>query len=154
MDHKRQILNTEIYEIGKVSRCFGYASDENFDTLEAADDFRKNTIRSFLIFGLITTAKTVIEFILHKFYSNSVLNEESNLVYAALDIFEVLVTMYVLYSMFMFCSCLGQGLIYEYQPMLKFTLISAMAVVIVCQDFIINCFAGRLVPQFNELTYS
>ena len=37
VDNKQQILNTEIFEIGKVSRCFGCASDETFDTIEAAD---------------------------------------------------------------------------------------------------------------------
>ena len=39
-DNKQMILNTEIFEIGKVSRCFGCASDETFDSLDAADQFR------------------------------------------------------------------------------------------------------------------
>ena len=36
-NNKQMILNTEIFEIGKVSRCFGCASDETFDSLDAAD---------------------------------------------------------------------------------------------------------------------
>ena len=40
LNNKQMILNTEIFEIGKVSRCFGCASDETFDSLDAADQFR------------------------------------------------------------------------------------------------------------------
>ena len=57
--------------------------------------------------------KTFIEFFLRTFY---IIDEadESNLVFPALNIFEVLLTLYVIYCTFMFCSCLTQGLIYEY----------------------------------------
>ena len=36
-DNKQAVLNTEIFEIGKVARCFACASEETFDSIEAAD---------------------------------------------------------------------------------------------------------------------
>lgn len=36
-DNKQNVLNTEIFEIGKVARCFACASEETFDTIESAD---------------------------------------------------------------------------------------------------------------------
>ena len=107
-------MNTEIFEIGKVSRCFGCASDETFDSIESADTFRKSIIQSFKFFGLIALAKTIIESLLHMFYVKGDLNEETSLLFPALNIFEVLVTLYAIYKTYMFCACLGQGLIYEY----------------------------------------
>ena len=63
-ENKQHILNTEIFEIGKVSRCFGCASDENFDSIETADQFRQTTVRSFAFFGTVTLIKTMVEFLL------------------------------------------------------------------------------------------
>ena len=130
-NNKQSILNTEIFEIGKVSRCFGCASDETFDSIEAAEDFRRTTVGSFAFFGTISVIKTLTEYFLRSYYvlENS---EEALLVYPALDIFEMLITLYALYCAFMFSSCLGQGLIYEYQPVTKFMLISLMALILVC----------------------
>ena len=51
----------------------------------------------------------------------------------------------------MFCSCLSQGLIEEYQPVVKFTLISLMALMVVCQDFIIYCFLGAFPPSVDGI---
>ena len=95
-------MNTEIFEIGKVSRCFGCASDETFDTIEAADQFRFTAVRSFAFFGTIVIIKTVIEFLLRAFevVEN---NEDMVLIYPAMDIFEALLTLYTLYCTFMFC---------------------------------------------------
>ena len=125
------MLNTEIFEIGKVSRCFNCASDETFDDIEAADQFRRNTVRSFAFFGIMSLAKTITEFVLRKFYMETI-QENAVLIFPALDIFETLLTIYTLYCMFLLCSCLQQGLIYEYQPVVKFSLISLMAIVVVC----------------------
>jgi hypothetical protein len=97
-------LNTEIFEIGKVSRCFGCASDETFDSIEAADNFRQTTVRSFAFFGSVTLAKTLLEFFLHAFYFvDPESNATANMIFPALDIFEVLLTLYALYCTFMFC---------------------------------------------------
>ena len=104
--NKQMILNTEIFEIGKVSRCFGCASDETFDSLDAADQFRQTTVRSFAFFGFVTFVKTLLEFFLHTYYFTDYDSDEANLIFPALDIFEVLLTIYVLYCTFMFCSCL------------------------------------------------
>ena len=112
-EDKQQILNTEIFEIGSVSRCFGCASNETLDTVETADKFRLNTVRSFALFGSVTFIKTLGEFFLRAYYVFEDA-EEASFVYPALDIFEVLLTLYALYCSFMFCSCLAQGLIYEY----------------------------------------
>ena len=144
-ENKLLILNTEIFEIGKVSRFFGCASDETFDTIEQADKFRRNTVRSFAFFGSLTVMKSLSEFFLNKFYVADT-SETAVLVYPALDIFETLLTLYTLYCTFMFCSCLGQGLIYEYQPVAKFALVSLMALVAVSQDFVIFCFLGMFPP--------
>ena len=145
------VLNTEIFEIGKVSRCLGCASDETFDSIESANNFRLSTLRSFFFFGIVTVAKTVVEFLLRKFYVDDA-GDEADLVFPALDIFETLITLYTLYCMSMFCSCLAQGLIYEYQPMTKFMLISLMALVVVCQDFVIYFFIGIFPPSDSQLS--
>jgi len=75
--------------------------------------------------------KTLLEFFLRKYY---VLDspETAVLIFPALDIFEALIMLYALYCSLMFCQCLAQGLIYEYQPVAKFTLISLMALMAVC----------------------
>ena len=52
----------EIFEIGKVSRCCGCASEETFDRIEDADGFRVSTIRSFVAFTILVIAKTLTEF--------------------------------------------------------------------------------------------
>ena len=100
MQNKSLILNTEIFEIGKVSRCFGCASEETFDTLEAADSFRKGTVRSFAFFGVVMILKTITEFLLHT-YGVFEGTDEGTIIYSALDIFEVLLLIYVLY-----CACM------------------------------------------------
>ena len=147
------ILNTEIFEIGKVSRCFGCASDETFDSLDAADQFRQTTVRSFAFFGFVTIVKTLLEFFLHTYYFTDVnTSEEANLIFPALDIFEVLLTIYALYCTFMFCSCLQQGLIYEYQPIIKFMLISLLAIMVICQDIVIYCFLSMFPPHGVQLS--
>ena len=104
--NKQAVLNTEIFEIGKVSRCMSCASEETFDDIEAADQFRRNTVRTFAFFGTIVFVKTITEFLLRKFYMNDNINENAVLIFPALDIFETLLTIYTLYCMFMLCSCL------------------------------------------------
>ena len=47
-NQKQETLIVEIFEIGKVSRCFGCASDETFDSIDSADRFRISTVRSFV----------------------------------------------------------------------------------------------------------
>ena len=79
----------------------------------------------------MSLAKTITEFVLRKFYMETI-QENAVLIFPALDIFETLLTIYTLYCMFLLCSCLQQGLIYEYQPVVKFSLISLMAIVVVC----------------------
>ena len=97
--------------------------------------------------------KTLLEFFLHAFYFvDEATSEEANLIFPALDIFEVLLTLYALYCTFMFCSCLQQGLIYEYQPIIKFMLISLLAIMVICQDFVIYCFLSMFPPGGVELT--
>lgn len=54
----------------------------------------------------MTFVKTLLEFFLHTYYFTDYDSDEANLIFPALDIFEVLLTIYVLYCTFMFCSCL------------------------------------------------
>ena len=82
--------------------------------METADKFRLNTVRSFALFGTVAIVKTLTEFFIRNYYVVSENSDGASLIYPALDIFEVLMTMYALYCAFMFCSCLAQGLIYEY----------------------------------------
>ena len=64
-------------------------------------------MRSFAFFGTVTLIKTLLEFFLHTYYFvDGAMSEEANLIFPALDIFEVLLTLYALYCTFMFCSCL------------------------------------------------
>jgi len=100
------VLNTEIFEIGKVSRCFSCASEDTFDSMETADQFRRNTVRSFAVYGTMTFIKTTTEFLLRKFYMQDVA-ETAVLIFPALDIFETLLTLYTLYCTFLLCSCLA-----------------------------------------------
>ena len=65
----------EIFEIGKVSRCFGCASEETFDRIEDADRFRVSTIRSFVFFTCLVIAKTLTEFFF-RFYGLFEANEQ------------------------------------------------------------------------------
>ncbi len=98
-------------------------------------------MRSFAFFGTVTVIKTILEFIMRKYYVSET-SETASMIFPALDIFEALLMLYVLYCTLMFCACLAQGLIYEYQPVAKFALISLMALMAVCQDFVIYCFLG------------
>ena len=61
-NQKQETLIVEIFEIGKVSRCCGCASEETFDRIEDADGFRVSTIRSFVAFTILVIAKTLTEF--------------------------------------------------------------------------------------------
>jgi len=124
------VLNTEIFEIGKVARCFKCASDETFDSIEAADKFRRNTVRSFAFFGSMTFVKTIAEFLLQQFFFKDI-SETAILIFPALDLFETLLTCYTLYCTFLLCSCLAKGLIFEYQPVAKFGIVSVMALIAV-----------------------
>ena len=101
------MLNTEIFEIGKVARCFTCASVETFDSIENADQFRKNTVRSFAFFGIMTFVKTMTEFLLREFYMQDNISETAVLIFPALDVFEMLLTFYTLYCTLLLCSCLA-----------------------------------------------
>ena len=112
-DQKQRILNNEIFEIGTVSRCFGCASNETFDTMEAANEFCLTTFRSFAFFGTVTVVKTLVELLMRSMYADQ-LSDEAYMIYPALDIFETLLVLYVLYCTFMFTTCLAKGIIHEY----------------------------------------
>ena len=144
-------MNTEIFEIGRVSRCFGCASYETFDSLEAANEFRLTTVRSYAFFGTVTVVKTLVELLLRTMYVSQV-RDDAYLIYPALDIFETLMTVYVLYCSLMFCSCLSQGIVFEWAPVEKFFLISALATIVVCQDFIIYTFLSIFPPSITSAT--
>ena len=61
-------------------------------------------------------------------------------------------TVYVLYCSLMFCSCLSQGIVFEWAPVEKFFLISALATIVVCQDFIIYTFLSIFPPSITSAT--
>lgn len=127
---KQETLNVEIFEIGKVSRCFGCASEETFDHIESADEFRSSTMRSFVFFTTLVIAKTLTEFFFI-YYGTFEKNEQVYFVQPALDVFELVLTLYTLYCTYLFCSCLSQGLIFEYQPVTKFLVIALMTFAVV-----------------------
>ena len=55
-------MNTEIFEIGKVSRFFGCASDENFDSIEAASSFHSSVFRSYTLLVTFTCLKMLLTY--------------------------------------------------------------------------------------------
>ena len=112
-NQKQETLIVEIFEIGKVSRCFGCASDETFDSIDSADRFRISTVRSFVFFTTLVIAKTMAEFFFI-YYELFETNEQIYFVQPALDVFELVLTLYTLYCTSLFCSCLTQGMIFEY----------------------------------------
>ena len=95
-------------------------------------------MRSIVFFTIIVILKTISEFSI-RYYHLFEENEQIYFVQPALDVFELVLTLYTLYCTLLFCSCLTQGLIYEYQPVSKFGLIAAMAFAVVIQRFIIEC---------------
>ena len=108
------------------------------------------TLRAFAFFGTVTVVKTLVELLLKTLYVSQV-NEEAYMIFPALDIFETLLTFYVLYCSFMFCSCLAQGIIYEWAPVEKFAMIAALAMIVVCQDFIIYTFLSMFPPEIASI---
>ena len=112
-NQKQDTLVVEIFEIGKVSRCFGGCAEETFDRMDDADRFRLSTVRSIVFFTVIVILKTIAEFSL-RYYHLFEDNEQIYFVQPALDVFELVLTLYVLYCTLLFCSCLSQGLLYEY----------------------------------------
>jgi len=97
----------------------------------------------------MTCLKTLTEFILRKFYLDDI-PQTAVLIFPALDIFEILLTLYTLYCILLLCSCLAHGLIFEYQPVAKFCLVAIMALVAVTQDFVIYCILGWCPPVEDD----
>lgn len=112
-NQKQDTLVVEIFEIGKVSRCFGGCAEETFDCVEDANRFRVSTVRSIVFFTVIVILKTITEFSF-RYYNLFEENEQIYFVQPALDVFELVLTLYTLYSTLLFCSCLTQGLLFEY----------------------------------------
>ena len=104
-NQKQETLVVEIFEIGKVSRCFGGCAEETFDRIEDADRFRVSTVRSIVFFTVIVILKTISEFSI-RYYHLFEENEQIYFVQPALDVFELVLTLYTLYCTLLFCSCL------------------------------------------------
>ena len=66
-------------------------------------------MRSFVFFTILVIAKTLMEFFFIC-YGTFEKNEQVYFVQPALDVFELVLTLYTLYCTYLFCSCLSQGL--------------------------------------------
>lgn len=64
---------------------------------------------------LTVILKTVIEIVL-RYYG--IIDNDDTIDFAepALNFFEILIACYAIYAIDLFCCCLSQGLLYEYQP--------------------------------------
>lgn len=105
---KTEALTIELFEIGHVSRCGLCSSEEVFDTLQDAENFRRTTFRSIVLYMLMTILIYVAEILFLHYYYYDVSNVEAfDFIKPALDFFELLVVGYCVFSLQMFSECLS-----------------------------------------------